>query len=123
MSGDDVPAGRASVVANRPMSSRLPAARRREQLLDVALHVFAERGFHQHVDERRRRGRRRHQAGAVPALLVEAGALPGAAELGERPADGRDPAGHGCRRPPREQVEDGLRAYFRFVADHADAYR
>src|SRR3546814_2702440 len=29
------------------MSSRLPAARRREQLLEVALHVFASRGFHQ----------------------------------------------------------------------------
>ena len=28
------------------MSTRLPAARRRRQLLDVALRVFAERGFH-----------------------------------------------------------------------------
>jgi AcrR family transcriptional regulator len=29
-----------------PVSTRLPAARRRRQLLDVALRVFAERGFH-----------------------------------------------------------------------------
>src|SRR6188508_1629097 len=30
----------------RPHASRLPAARRREQLLDVALEVFGEQGFH-----------------------------------------------------------------------------
>src|SRR3546814_2421799 len=30
----------------RPHSPRLPAARRRSQLLEVALEVFGERGFH-----------------------------------------------------------------------------
>jgi AcrR family transcriptional regulator len=30
----------------RPHATRLPAARRRQQLLDVALEVFGEHGFH-----------------------------------------------------------------------------
>ena len=30
----------------RPTTVRLPAAERRRQLLDVALHAFAENGFH-----------------------------------------------------------------------------
>jgi AcrR family transcriptional regulator len=33
-------------VSSRPPSARLPAARRREQLLEVALAVFGEHGFH-----------------------------------------------------------------------------
>jgi AcrR family transcriptional regulator len=33
-------------VSSRPPSPRLPAARRREQLLEVALEVFGEHGFH-----------------------------------------------------------------------------
>jgi AcrR family transcriptional regulator len=33
-------------VTDRPPAARLPAARRREQLLEVALRVFGEQGFH-----------------------------------------------------------------------------
>ena len=33
-------------MADRPPASRLPAARRRRQLLDVALELFAARGYH-----------------------------------------------------------------------------
>ena len=108
---------------NRAMSSRLPAARRKEQLLEVALHVFAERGFHltsmndvadaagvtkpvlyQHFSSKR---------GLYLELLRT---------VGERlmtaiqRATAR--AGH-----PRQQVEDGLRAYFAFVDEQRDAYR
>ena len=32
--------------ADRPTTLRLPAAERRRQLLDVALHAFAEHGYH-----------------------------------------------------------------------------
>lgn len=105
------------------MSSRLPAPRRKEQLLDVALRVFAERGFHltsmndvaeaagvtkpvlyQHFESKR-------------SLYLELLRTVGDRLMREiRLATAR--ADH-----PREQVEDGLRAYFRFVADQAAAYR
>src|SRR5690606_39517870 len=47
-SGDGVPAGWPydRGVSVRPPATRLPAARRRQQLLEVALQVFGERGFH-----------------------------------------------------------------------------
>lgn len=104
------------------MSTRLPAPRRKEQLLDVALHVFAERGFHltsmndvadaagvtkpvlyQHFPSKR-------------ALYLELLRSVGDQLMEEIAAA---TAGSG----PREQVEEGLRAYFRFVADEAPAYR
>jgi AcrR family transcriptional regulator len=102
---------------------RLPAARRRQQLLDVALEVFAERGFHptsmndlaeaagvtkpvlyQHFTSKRELylelldtvGTRLHDA------IVSATA---------------DAAG------PRQQVEQGFAAYFRFVAGHQAAFK
>lgn len=105
------------------MRSRLPAAERRSQLLVVARDVFAERGFHatsmddvaeaagvtkpvlyQHFANKR-------------ALYVEllddvaAGLL---AEITEAAAR----AGS-----PREQVEYGFAAYFRFVAANQSAFR
>jgi AcrR family transcriptional regulator len=104
------------------MSSRLPAPRRKEQLLDVALHVFAERGFHltsmndvadaagvtkpvlyQHFPSKR-------------ALYLEL-----LRSVGDRLMAEIDAATAGTG--PREQVQEGLRAYFRFVADEAPAYR
>lgn len=105
------------------MSTRLPAAARRQQLLEVALDVFAERGFHatsmddvaeaagvtkpvlyQHFDNKRALyvelledvGRR---------LLVEITAATGEAGTG------------------REQVQAGFTAYFRFVDDNRSAFR
>lgn len=105
------------------MSSRLPAARRKEQLLEVALPVFAERGFHltsmndvadaagvtkpvlyQHFASKR---------GLYLELLRSVGdRLMAAIHAATAQAD-----------HPREQVENGLRAYFTFVSDHPDAYR
>lgn len=105
------------------MSSRLPAARRKEQLLDVAMHVFAERGFHltsmnevadaagvtkpvlyQHFGSKR-------------ALYLELLRAVGDRLMGSIADATRAAAG------PRQQVENGLRAYFRFVADAPVAYR
>lgn len=105
------------------MSSRLPAARRKEQLLDVALEVFAERGFHltsmndvadaagvtkpvlyQHFSSKR-------------SLYLELLRSVGNRLMLEiQTATEEAPM-------PREQVEAGLRAYFRFVADQPQAYR
>lgn len=105
------------------MSSRLPAPRRKEQLLDVALHVFSARGFHltsmnevadaagvtkpvlyQHFPSKR--------ALYLELLRSVGERLMKEITVATQQADG-----------PREQVEDGLRAYFCFVADHAAAYR
>lgn len=105
------------------MSSRLPAARRREQLLEVALHVFAERGFHQtsmndvadaagvtkpvlyqHFTSKR--------ALYLELLELVSSRLMAAIDEATSTAAG-----------PREQVERGLRAYFRFVVDANDEYR
>ena len=105
------------------MSSRLPAARRREQLLEVALHVFAERGFHQtsmndvadaagvtkpvlyqHFTSKR--------ALYLELLELVSSRLMAAIDEATSTAAG-----------PREQVERGLRAYFRFVVDAGDEYR
>lgn len=103
--------------------SRLPAARRKEQLLDVALHEFAQRGFHttsmhevadaagvtkpvlyQHFPSKR---------ALYLELLRDVGA-----RLLRAITDATSEAGG-----PREQVERGLGAYFRFVAEHRAAYR
>lgn len=105
------------------MSTRLPAPRRKEQLLDVALHVFAERGFHltsmndvaetagvtkpvlyQHFESKR--------SLYLELLRTVGDRLMREIQLATARAD-----------HPREQVEDGLRAYFGFVADEAAAYR
>jgi AcrR family transcriptional regulator len=105
------------------MSSRLPAARRKEQLLEVALPVFAERGFHltsmndvadaagvtkpvlyQHFSSKR---------GLYLELLRSVGdRLMATIQAATSRAD-----------HPREQVEAGLCAYFTFVAEQPHAYR
>ena len=104
------------------MSARLPAPRRRQQLLDVARRVFANRGFHptsmndiadaagvtKPVLYQHFRSKRQlylvlldDVGGQLLAAIAEAtSAAPG----------------------PREQVEAGFRAYFRFVADNEDAF-
>ncbi|WP_436793289.1 TetR/AcrR family transcriptional regulator [Actinospongicola halichondriae] len=105
------------------MSSRLPAARRKEQILAVALPVFAERGFHltsmndvadaagvtkpvlyQHFSSKR-------------SLYLEL-----LRSVGDRLMVAIQTAASQAHHP-RQQVEDGLGAYFTFVADHPDAYR
>ena len=103
-------------------AKRLSADRRREQLLQVALKVFAERGFnattmddiaeragvtkpllYQHFDSKR----------ALYLELVDSVArtMLEAIEKAVAAADG-----------PRHQVESGFAAYFHLVVTHADAF-
>jgi AcrR family transcriptional regulator len=104
------------------MSSRLPAAERREQLLSVALSVFSEKGFHgasmndvaeaagvtkpvlyQHFESKRE---------LYMALIDESGerllALIVAAAI-DAPS-------------PHDQVSRGVQAYFRWVAEHRASF-
>jgi len=108
-------------VTNPP--TRLPAARRRKQLLEVALGVFAERGFHptsmndlaeaagvtkpvlyQHFGSKRE---------LYLELLEDVGSRLRVA-IGKATSEAAT---------PREQVERGFVAYFRFVADHQTAFQ
>ncbi len=105
------------------MSQRLPATARREQILDVALEVFAAAGFHgasmndvaeaagvtkpvlyQHFDSKRE---------LYQALLEEVGSrlLEAIAKATAEATDGKS------------QTELGFRAYFRWVADDHDAFK
>lgn len=105
------------------MSQRLPANARREQILDVALDVFASSGFHgasmndiaeaagvtkpvlyQHFDSKR---------DLYQALLDDVGnrLLEAIAKATAEATDGKS------------QTELGYRAYFRWVADDHDAFR
>lgn len=107
----------------RSVTMRLPAAERREQLLRTAVGVFAEHGYHassmndvaeaagvtkpvlyQHFSSKRE-------------LFIE---LLG--EIGNELIDTiskatADAAG------PRQQIENGFRAYFHFVAEHTDSFK
>jgi AcrR family transcriptional regulator len=102
---------------------RLPAAQRRTQLLDTAVTVFADRGYHatsmndvaeaagvtkpvlyQHFASKR---------DLFVELLTEIGA-----DLQDTITKATaDAAG------PRQQVENGFRAYFHFVRDRTDAFK
>lgn len=105
------------------MSTRLPAARRRRQLLDVALRVFAERGFHnasmndiaiaagvtkpvlyQHFTSKRE---------LFTELLTDVGR-----DLQETITKAVTAA-----ETPREMVELGFTAYFTYVDEHRDAFQ
>lgn len=105
------------------MSVRLPAPERREQLLQVALEVFARQGFHgtsmndvaeaagvtkpvlyQHFDSKR---------SLYLALLEEVGGRL-IHEVTAATADAAD---------GRSQTERGFEAYFRWVARDHDAFR
>src|SRR5438105_7600637 len=105
------------------MPTRLPAPRRRRQLLDVARDAFATQGFHgtsmndvadaagvtkpvlyQHFASKRR---------LYLELLEDVGA-----QLGDIIAKATSRAGG-----PHEQVEQGFAAYFQFVHEHRSAYR
>ena len=105
------------------MATRLPAARRRRQLLDVALHCFSERGFH---------------ATAMEDIAVAAGVTKpvlyqhfgSKRELylqllddvgGELLAAITDAAGSASG--PREQVAAGMRAYLDVVERRPEAFR
>jgi len=108
---------------DRPTTLRLPAAERRRQLLDVALHSFAQRGFHdtsmndvaeaagvtkpvlyQHFASKKALYRE---------LVDDLGAgLEGAIVAAVAEADG-----------PRKQVEAGFRAYFRWATSQGAAFK
>ena len=109
--------------SDRTGPTRLPAPRRRQQLLDVATNVFAVRGFHgtsmddvaeaagvtkpvlyQHFSSKRELYR--ELLDQVGSQLVEAVTKAVWAATG-----------------PRAQVQAGFGAYFRFVARHANAFR
>ena len=103
-------------------ATRLPAAERRRQLLDTALTVFARQGYHET---------------SMNALAAEAGITKPVlyqhfaskrqlfiellAEVGENllaaVANSATPGAH-----PRQRVEAGFCAYFRFFDDHPDAF-
>jgi AcrR family transcriptional regulator len=104
-------------------SSRLPAARRRRQLLDVAVDVFATRGFHgtsmdevaeaagvtkpvlyQHFDSKRELYLELLEdvsSQLVSSVTAEVGGASG----------------------PRQRVEAGFGAYFEFVTQRTNAFR
>jgi AcrR family transcriptional regulator len=106
-----------------PRPARLPAAARRRQLLDVALDGFAAGGFHRtSMDEiaeaagvtkpvlyqhfRSKRELYLELLDDVGGQLLDAIAKATAAATG-----------------PRQQVEAGFTAYFRFVQDQRSAFR
>jgi AcrR family transcriptional regulator len=102
---------------------RLPAARRRRQLLDTALAVFADRGFHgtamNDIAE---------AAGVTKPVLYQhfrsKRELYGEVldDVGGRLEETIAKAAAGAP-GPREQVEAGFGAYFRFVAGEQDAFQ
>src|SRR2546425_6955161 len=108
--------------STRRSASRLPAPRRRRQLLDVAIDVFAAHGFHstsmediadaagvtkpvlyQHFSSKRELYL--ELLDDVGRRLMDLIAKAVAAALG-----------------PREQVEAGFASYFQFAADHQSAF-
>ena len=103
--------------------SRLPAAERREQLLDVAREVFARHGFHEtsmnDVAE---------AAGVTkPVLYQHFGSkrdlyLELLTDVGGQLLEAIGAATGGAA-GPRQQVESGFAAYFRFVSEHPNAFR
>ena len=106
-----------------PASTRLPAPERRRQLLDVALDEFARRGYHEtsmnDVAD---------AAGVTkPVLYQHFGSkrelyLELLQDVGGRLERDIADATAGAR-GPREQVEVGLAAYFRFVAGEQAAFQ
>jgi AcrR family transcriptional regulator len=104
------------------MSSRLTATARREQLLEVALDVFARAGYHatsmNEVAE---------AAGVTKPVLYQHFSskrelyLELLRDVGDRlmAAIGKATAEAGT---PHKQVERGFQAYFKFVAEERDAF-
>ena len=107
----------------RPHASRLPAARRREQLLEVALQVFGELGFHpasmNDVAE---------AAGVTKPVLYQHFRSKRElykqvlTDVGDQLLDAITKA-TAAAKSPHEQVELGFIAYFRFVESNEAAFR
>jgi AcrR family transcriptional regulator len=117
------PAAYAGGVTPRPPAARLPAARRRQQLLEVALHVFGDEGFHvasmNDVAE---------AAGVTKPVLYQHFRSKRdlyrevLTDVGNQLLDAITKA-TAAARTPHEQVELGFEAYFRFVATNQAAFR
>jgi AcrR family transcriptional regulator len=105
------------------MAVRLPAPRRRRQLLDVALDVFAERGYHEaSMDDVA------EAAGVTkPVLYQHFGSkrdlyLELLRDVGTQLMDAVVEA-TAAADGPRQQVHAGFVAYFEFVSKHVSAFR
>ena len=102
---------------------RLPAARRRRQLLDTARAVFAERGYHPTA-----MNDIADAAGVTKPVLYQHFASKRDLyrevldDVGGRLEETIAKAAAGAP-GPREQVEAGFGAYFRFVAGDQDAFQ
>src|ERR1700712_3210621 len=102
---------------------RLPAAERREQLLTVAVDVFAHNGFHNTS-----MNDVAVAAGVTKPVLYQHFASKRAlylellAEIG---AELRDPIAKATADAsgPRQQIDLGFIAYFTFIADNVNAFR
>jgi AcrR family transcriptional regulator len=100
------------------MAVRLPAAERRQQLIEIALTMFAERGLHgTSMDDIA------DAAGVTKPVLYQHFASKRALFLELLDDVGRHLLGAitdatAVASSPKEQVESGLTAYFQFVADH-----
>src|SRR4051794_20606949 len=105
------------------MSTRLPAAQRRRQLLDVALHVFAARGFHQtSMDDVA------EAAGVTKPVLYQHFRSKRALYLELLDDVGGDLHDKILKataeaESPRGQVRDGFAAYFTFVVERPAAFQ
>lgn len=104
------------------MAVRLPAAERRQQLVETALDLFANRGLHGvSMDDIA------EAAGVTKPVLYQHFASKRALfmelldEVGHAMLDAIAAATNAAT-TPREQVEAGLGAYFRFVADHHNSF-
>jgi AcrR family transcriptional regulator len=106
----------------RPGAPRLPAARRRRQLLDIAVEVFANRGFHGTSMEELAEA-----AGVTKPVLYQHFSskrllyLELLDDVGSRLVEAVTGAVTAASGPHR-QVEAGFRAYFRFVALQTNAF-
>jgi AcrR family transcriptional regulator len=104
------------------VTTRLPAAERRAQLLDVALRVFGERGFHDTSmnDIAEAAGVTKpvlyQHFGSKRALFLEV-----LREVGGRLRDAVGKA-TAAATTPHQQVERGFRAYFTWVADQRSGF-
>jgi AcrR family transcriptional regulator len=105
------------------MATRLPAPRRRRQLLDVATAVFGGSGYHEaSMDDVA------EAAGVTKPVLYQHFAskrelyLELLDDVGTRLIDAVVAATRAAD-DPHQQVEAGFRAYFGFVAGHANAFR
>ena len=112
-----------SATKNEPrVPTRLPAARRRRQLLEVALRVFAEKGYH---------GASMNDiavaAGVTKPVLYQHFTSKRAVHraAGRRRRDLQDniTKAVAAANGPREMVELGFASYFSYVSRHRDAFK